>query len=146
MHHIRPKPPIKKPAIPEQIHKCKTAAPNILLNKPKEEPQTKEKSSNPDPRKKMKTVALLFVLLAVVSNLVLHKQNNVFIHTPTKFCSLQSSTMLPKAEGNLLNIGRAIWWSMKPTCAGCAGLCEYRSGPGCRCAVDQACMRRAYGR
>ncbi len=33
----------------------------------------------------------------------------------------------------------------KPTCAGCAGLCEYPArGLSCRCEVDQACLERFY--
>ncbi|VDI79421.1 Hypothetical predicted protein [Mytilus galloprovincialis] len=43
------------------------------------------------------------------------------------------------------------WWKvfrrvMRPTCAGCAGICERKVPGRCRCRVDPICMRRFRGR
>ena len=47
----------------------------------------------------------------------------------------------PLAEGRLKWIWKGVKAAFKPTCAGCAGICERKVPGKCRCKVDQACMR-----
>ncbi|XP_066930485.1 uncharacterized protein [Clytia hemisphaerica] len=36
--------------------------------------------------------------------------------------------------------------ALKPSCAGCAGICERKVAGRCACVVDQRCIRQRYGK
>lgn len=54
-----------------------------------------------------------------------------------------SSHQTGVAEGRWL--GRLLPKLLKPTCAGCAGICEVKVPGKCRCRVDQNCMKNRGG-
>ncbi|VDI14642.1 Hypothetical predicted protein [Mytilus galloprovincialis] len=69
----------------------------------------------------------------------LHLKLAFFVLT---FISIQLlSSHPPLAEGNVWKTLRRV---LRPTCAGCAGICERKVRGRCQCQVDRVCMRNRF--